>query len=176
MALKAGTVGVNPDYVDKNDAPIASSFKAGDKKLTFTYDQENDKIGYKDEEGTFYPFDGAGGAGWVRPANLTTEGTVANACTIVSGGYAKIDGMLYVDMLVLTNDTTSSSRSVLILNTTTGYIPYMARNTTNSLEAFNDYQINATSNTSNEGTAYQINITSSRNHYEHIFGVAKLST
>ena len=94
MALKAGTVGLDPKYVDKNGAPITgdvsvdaytkaetdvlleakadlTSLEANSKTFQFAY--SDGKYGYKaGSTGDFHPFEEAGVTcmGWVKPANL----------------------------------------------------------------------------------------------------------
>ena len=112
MALKAGTVGINPKYVDKYGKPKgtgpaiesvpATQLTANDKKFFFAYDSTSEKYGYKlDGEGDFIPFEGAGGPGWVKPADATTQGiTISSNCTVIEGGFAQDAANVYVDLTV----------------------------------------------------------------------------
>ena len=113
MAIKAGLVGVNPKGVDKNGMPIGSGgsgvseaqLTANGKKFFFAYDATTQKYGYKlDGAGDFIPFESAGGGpGWVKPADLTTEGlSDSTYLKIRSGGiYVDTDnGKVIIDIVV----------------------------------------------------------------------------
>ena len=125
MALKAGTVGLDPKYVDKNGAPISqekpvdaytkaetdtlleakadlTSLRANSKTFQFAYSGGN--YGYKaGSTGDFHPFEEAGvtSMGWVKPATLTQEGLTAEESIVIDeGGYAVKDGVCYIDIIV----------------------------------------------------------------------------
>lgn len=109
MAIKAGLVGVNPKGVDKNGMPIGSKGAVSETQLTangkqfhFAYDSTSEKYGYKlDGTGDFIPFESAGGGpGWVKPAELTTEGLTGLRCDIIEGGYFVKDGICYYDVII----------------------------------------------------------------------------
>ena len=128
MALKAGTVGVNPKGVDKNGMPKAgdtytkleinqmmaskvpvSQLRANNKDFTFAYDSTSEKYGYKaGADGEFVPFDGAGGDGLIL-TNLDATGISLSDSdiTILSGGFEIIDGVIYCD-ITLKNETNSN--------------------------------------------------------------------
>ena len=151
MALKAGTVGINPKYVDKYGKPKGSGgtvdaytksetdtlladkvdtsqLTANSKTFNFAYDATSQKYGYKlDGTGEFIPFEQAGGPGWIKPAELTMEGVTfnQNRAELIRGGYAVIDGMCYVDICV--NILSSSSASAIGL-------PYPAEGYTSGLK------------------------------------------
>lgn len=134
MALKAGRVGVAPSQVDaagniigggsgsdsytkaESDAKFATiaSLTANEKEFIFSYDATSEKYGYKaGATGEFHPFEEAGGnPGWNKPANLTAEGLTYSRCSYVSGGYAIVDGVLYVDIIV----TRTSTNAAVIQN------------------------------------------------------------
>ena len=128
MALKAGLVGVNPNGVDKNGMPKTgdvytksesdakyatitqvnacvpkTQLTANSKDFVFAYDSTSEKYGYKaGADGEFVPFDSgaAGGVGWVAPEELITTDLDTTRLDIVKGGYAEIDGDVYVDIIV----------------------------------------------------------------------------
>lgn len=130
MALKAGTVGIDPKYVDKNGKPISeaadlsnyytksetdtkldlkankSYLTANNKIFNFAYDSESGKYGYKaGAQDEFHPFEsaGAGSPGWNKPADLITTGLTYENCSYVSGGYYidETEHMCYLDIVVL---------------------------------------------------------------------------
>ena len=122
MAIKAGLVGVNPKGVDRNGMPIASDgnsvketqLTANGKKFFFAYDETSEKYGYKlDGAGDFIPFESAGGGpGWVKPAELTTEGlSDSTYLKIRSGGiYVDTDnGKVIIDIVVYKLGSTNIS-------------------------------------------------------------------
>lgn len=143
MALKAGTVGLDPKYVDKNGAPISqdkpvdaytkaetdtllnakadlTSLRANSKTFQFAY--SGGKYGYKaGSTGDFHPFEEAGVTcyGWVKPANLSS---LLNIIGIVSGkvstptdgGGVYTDGKnLYFDFVKLSLADNSSSTTIM---------------------------------------------------------------
>lgn len=129
MALKAGRVGVNPDFVDNSGRPIidtssyynkteadakfatntALAAKADQSNLTanskdFVFAYSGGQYGYKaGSTGDFHPFEEAGVTimGWVKPADLITTGlTYHENVTYVEGGYCIKDDYCYVDITV----------------------------------------------------------------------------
>ena len=134
MALKAGTVGIDPKYVDKNGKPVndvdlsnyytksetdtkldlkanQSYLTANNKKFQFAYDSESGKYGYKaGAQDEFHPFEsaGAGSPGWNKPANLIATGIASDYATFCEGGYYEdtANGLCYVDMVF---ESTSNS-------------------------------------------------------------------
>lgn len=137
MALKAGTVGIDPKYVDNNGKPVSdvdlsnyytksetdgkldlkankSYLTANNKIFNFAYDAESGKYGYKaGAQDDFHPFESAGGPGWVAPASLINTGiTYPNSrAEYVSGGYY-VDtdtNICYVDMIVKVISTSAVS-------------------------------------------------------------------
>jgi len=126
MALKAGTVGIDPKYLDKNGAPIGngnqvdtytktqidekldakaniSYLTANNKKFQFAYDSATGKYGYKaGAQGDFHPFEegGSGGKGWVTPPDLEHTGLTFNRCEYVEGGYVVDNDVVYIDIIV----------------------------------------------------------------------------
>ena len=137
MAIKAGLVGVNPKGVDKNGMPIGSGgasdtytkleinqmlaskvgvgqLEANNHSFNFAYDSTSEKYGYKlDGTGDFIPFEQAGGGpGWVKPAELTTEGlTDSQYLKIRSGGYYvdTDNGKVIIDIVVYKLGSTTIS-------------------------------------------------------------------
>lgn len=138
MALRAGRVGVSPEIVDNNgfiknmgggsepvdaytkaetDTLLAtkadlSSLRANAKTFQFAY--SGGKYGYKaGTNGTFHPFEEAGVTvmGWVKPAELSSEGiTFGEGLEYVSGGYAILDQkMVYVDLIYRRTATGSAA-------------------------------------------------------------------
>lgn len=124
MALKAGTVGIDPKYVDKNGKPVSdvdlsnyytksetdgkldlkanqSYLTANNKKFQFAYDAESGKYGYKaGAQDDFHPFESAGAPGWNAPANPIHDTlTIPSQYEYVSGGYAVDDDYCYVDIV-----------------------------------------------------------------------------
>ena len=123
MALKAGLVGVNPKGVDNNGMPIGPKDSVSETQLTangkqfhFAYDETSEKYGYKlDGAGDFIPFESAGGGpGWVKPAELTSEGVTAAYGTFEDGGFYVKDDVCYVDVLFKASGATSSARAITI--------------------------------------------------------------
>lgn len=114
MAIKAGLVGVNPKGVDKNGMPKGGEadkqLTANGKKFFFAYDETSEKYGYKlDGTGNFIPFESAGGGpGWVKPADLTTEGLTYQNLELVSGGYYIDSGICYIDMCLKSKSSSGS--------------------------------------------------------------------
>lgn len=101
MALKAGTVGVNPDILDNSGR--VKEISAGEHDLSFEVDKATGKAGYKIDGGDYHPFEEAGVTlmGWVKPATLGHEGLgYGSGVTYVSGGYASDDNYVYVDIVV----------------------------------------------------------------------------
>lgn len=140
MALKAGTVGLDPKYVDKNGAPISqdmpvdaytkaetdvlleakadlTSLRANSKTFQFAY--SGGKYGYKaGSTGDFHPFEEAGVTcmGWVKPADLSIGSAVLDSgIALDSGGYVIKDGVCYIDMLVH-NTSQKSGTSITIIS------------------------------------------------------------
>ena len=142
MALKAGTVGLDPKYVDKNGAPISqdmpvdaytkaetdvlleakadlTSLRANSKTFQFAY--SGGKYGYKaGSTGDFHPFEEAGVTcyGWVKPANLSGEGITSYSGTFLlsSGGYYVANDIVYVDVIVsLASDYSGTNATALTL-------------------------------------------------------------
>ena len=117
MAIKAGLVGVNPKGVDHNGMPIASGgsgsgvseaqLTANGKQFFFAYDETSEQYGYKlDGAGDFIPFEGAGGDGWVAPADSITTGLGYTNLDYVEGGYKTENGICILDITVLHTNTT----------------------------------------------------------------------
>lgn len=124
MALKAGTVGLDPKYVDKDGKPISdvdlsnyytktetdgkldnkanlSYITANNKKFQFAYDSESGKYGYKaGAQDDFHPFESAGGIGWVKPATLITTGLTPSNAEDITGGYYvdESTNFVYIDL------------------------------------------------------------------------------
>ena len=116
MALKAGRVGLNPKFVDKNGAPITkevdtytkaqvdeklalkaniSYLTANNKKFQFAYDSESGKYGYKaGSTDEFHPFESAGADG-INLSDPIMTGITPNTDMIenVAGGYMVIDSV-----------------------------------------------------------------------------------
>lgn len=126
MALKAGTVGIDPKYVDKNGKPVSdvdlsnyytktetdgkldnkanlSYITANNKKFQFAYDSESGKYGYKaGAQDDFHPFESAGAPGWNKPADLITTGLTYTHCSYIDGGYYvdEDNDIIIVDIIV----------------------------------------------------------------------------
>lgn len=202
MAIKAGLVGVNPKGVDKNGMPIGSGggsvdaytkaetdtllngkvsnsqLTANNKAFHFAYDNTSEKYGYKlDGTGDFIPFEQAGGGpGWVKPADLTTEGLQQSRLTVVDGGYF-VDtetGIVYIDLTVERLYTGSvslkgfprpQSGSNAVLNKGTVLDTVM-----------NDYNIYTTASITTQDNLGIVDIGSSGavGNYCHMFGTYKL--
>ena len=139
MALKAGTVGLDPKYVDKDGKPISdvdlsnyytksetdgkldnkanlSYITANNKKFQFAYDSESGKYGYKaGAQDDFHPFESAGAPGWNKPADLITTDVTYGYATYEEGGYYvdEATNILYFDFIVSHSDTNYSARIYL---------------------------------------------------------------
>lgn len=139
MALKAGTVGIDPKYVDKNGKPVSdvdlsnyytksetdgkldlkankSYLTANNKIFNFAYDAESGKYGYKaGAQDEFHPFEsaGAGSPGWNKPATLISTGFTSSRCTLSEGGYYEdtANGLCYIDMVCV-----STSGSIISIS------------------------------------------------------------
>lgn len=175
MAIKAGLVGVNPKGVDKNGMPISSGganveaeiqqinldiaqlqaskvgigqLTANNKAFNFAYDSTTEKYGYKlDGTGDFIPFESAGGGpGWVKPAELTTEGlTDSQYLEIRSGGiYVDTDnGKVIIDIVVYKlGSTTISGLPAANIGNTTIYLS--ANYSATESDVIDNYISNAT--------------------------------
>ena len=166
MALKAGTVGIDPKYVDKNGAPIGSGGSvdtytktqidekldakanisyliANNKKFQFAYDSESGKYGYKaGAQGDFHPFEEAGGGpGWVKPAELVTTGlTPASGITIEEGGYYNdtANHIVYVDIVISTTASASNPITGFPHPPTVTYGAYLIRCQSSTVEEAKD--------------------------------------
>lgn len=135
MAMKAGTVGLDPKYVDKNGAPITegvdaytkaqvdeklaakaniSYLTANNKKFQFAYDSESGKYGYKaGATDDFHPFEEAGSEGLILNDLITTGITLGSAdLEIVEGGYEEIDGVTYIDLTIKNNSESNVNASI----------------------------------------------------------------
>lgn len=201
MAIKAGLVGVNPKGVDKNNMPIGSGGGSGDaytksetnallagkvsnaqltansKAFHFAYDETSGKYGYKlNGAGDFIPFDSAGGAGWVTPADAITTGLVFTNLEFIEGGYVIEDGICIFDTIVLHTDTSVTS-----------YINAMPRgvnaNDVVSLKAANDLAsvrgyVNAIypTTTNNSAQTNDNYIEVGATGYVHIWGMYEIAT
>ena len=149
MALKAGTVGIDPKYVDKNGKPVSdvdlsnyytksetdgkldlkanqSYLTANNKKFQFAYDPESGKYGYKaGAQDDFHPFESAGGIGWVKPATLITTGLTPSNADEITGGYYvdESTNFVYID---LTCKITGSNAYIIGLPKKTAATAYMS--------------------------------------------------
>lgn len=198
MAIKAGLVGVNPKGVDKNGMPIGSGganveaeiqqinldiaqlqaskvgigqLTANNKAFNFAYDSTTEKYGYKlDGTGDFIPFESAGGGpGWVKPAELTTEGLTYTNLEYVSGGYYIDNGICYIDICL--KSTSSSGNKYLKglqskVATDSLYIQIYGAATS---DVANQYIINGT--TSLKYILDSENLPSNVDKYMHLFGM-----
>ena len=195
MALKAGTVGIDPKYVDKNGKPVSdvdlsnyytksetdtkldlkankSYLTANNKIFNFAYDAESGKYGYKaGAQDDFHPFEQAGGAGWNAPADLITTGLSYSKLSHVAGGYYNDtdNHICYIDVVL---QKTESG---------TGYMLGLPRGTSNNLYALAN--VSDSDNTDNyigtnafpvtiqtASTSGVEGISSNANTYVHIFG------
>lgn len=184
MAIKAGLVGVNPKGVDKNGMPISSKGAVSETQLTangkqfhFAYDSTSEKYGYKlDGTGEFIPFESAGGGlGWVKPADLITTGLTYSRCSYVSGGYAIVDSMVYVDIVIQRTSTSSANINGLPKCKNVGAYVIGAREMTSDM--YDVYEGNTSYSTgiSNDNTIISFGSGSADGMY-HIWGQYLLAT
>ena len=125
MSLKAGRVGVNPKEVDgkgnlkkssnsysKAESDRKFETKANIGGLQFRVESVSGTAQYKTPQGDWTNFSNgsSGGIGFNIPNDLLmTDAIPSSKVTILSGGYAIVDGILYVDF---TLKDTSSSQSI----------------------------------------------------------------
>lgn len=186
MAIKAGLVGVNPKGVDHNGMPIASDgnsvketqLTANGKKFFFAYDETSEKYGYKlDGAGDFIPFESAGGGpGWVKPADLTTEGLQQSRLEVVDGGYY-VDtesGLVYIDLTVKRLYTGSESLKGFPRPQTGSNVVLNKGADLDTVSA--DYNIYTTANVGTQDNLGIVDIGSSGavGSYCHMYGTYKL--
>lgn len=123
MSLKAGRVGVNPKEVDGNGNLKESSnsyskaesdgkfeTKANIGGLQFRVESVSGTAQYKTPEGDWTNFSNgsSGGIGFNIPSDLLMTDAIPNSkVTILSGGYAIVDNILYIDFTL--KDTSSSA-------------------------------------------------------------------
>ena len=120
MSLKAGRVGVNPKEVDGNgnlkESSNSYSKAESDEKFEtkaniggLQFRVESGTAQYKTPEGDWTNFSNgsSGGIGFNIPNDLLmTDAIPASSVTILSGGYAIVDDILYIDFTL--KDTSSS--------------------------------------------------------------------
>lgn len=114
MALKAGTVGVNPDILDSSGR--VKEIPAGEHDLSFEVDKATGKAGYKIDGGDYHPFEEAGVTlmGWVKPAELSQEGlTPVEGIEIAEGGYHIDDQKVIVDIIIKATGTVTANTPVI---------------------------------------------------------------
>lgn len=175
MAIKAGLVGVNPKGVDKNGMPKGGEadkqLTANGKKFFFAYDETSEKYGYKlDGTGDFIPFESAGGGpGWVKPANLTTEGLTYQNLEYVSGGYCIQDGICYIDICLKSLSSTSNKYLKGLAALVAAGSKYVHIYSADTDEVANQYIL--TGQSSIKDISDSTNLTSNVDKYMHLFGM-----
>lgn len=121
MSLKAGRVGVNPKEVDGNgnlkESSNSYSKAQSDEKFEtkaniggLQFRVESGTAQYKTPEGDWTNFSNgsSGGIGFNIPNDLLmTNAIPESTVTILSGGYAIVDNILYIDFTL--KDTSSSA-------------------------------------------------------------------
>lgn len=193
MALKAGTVGLNPKFVDNNGAPITvdayskaqvdeklaakaniSYLTANNKKFQFAYDSESGKYGYKaGAQDDFHPFEAAGsGVGWVKPADLITTGMdVGVGLEYLSGGYYHDtdNKICYLDVAL--KKTASGSSNLVITPKASAVDMYILAAASTEGDTSDDYTANWYWSITPVTTGSSISIGSATGTYLHLFGM-----
>lgn len=175
LGSKVGIGQLEEDYYTKLsvDQMLGSKvgigqLEANNKSFHFAYDNTTEKYGYKlDGTGDFIPFESAGGGpGWVKPANLITTGLTVNKFEIISGGYYKYSGIIYVDMILKkANDNNVgyiSGLTTIGIGSGDNMLYQSGKNTVEEAEIYTGYStLSVQTNT---------NIPCNANKYAHIFG------
>ena len=128
MSLKAGRVGVNPKEVDGNgnlkESSNSYSKAESDEKFETKADigglqfrVESGTAQYKTPEGDWTNFSNgsSGGIGFNIPNDLLmTDAIPVSSVTILSGGYAIVDGILYIDFTLKDTSSSQSTSKIII--------------------------------------------------------------
>ena len=200
MALKAGTVGIDPKYVDKNGKPVSdvdlsnyytkretdtkldlkanlSNLTANNKKFQFAYDAESGKYGYKaGAQDDFHPFESAGGAGWVKPADLITTGLVYSNAELEEGGYVTDSDYLYVDIILHKTGSSAPRVDIPVYTASATYFLENMRNVKSEAEDYASANGAASSSSYSGDQITRLTASSSAADYYHFFGQFKITT